>query len=103
LPQGTITAPAPGGPLDETKSGPAGGDAMKPITAPPSGAFAPPTGAAATGVASQNSARVGRRPVGCNARGRFSHNTDGLGRESSEQHCRRPNAGRRHAASQFIE
>ena len=29
--------------------------------------------------------------------------TDGLGRESSEQLCRRPNAGRRHAASQFIE
>jgi peptidoglycan endopeptidase LytF len=59
LPQGTITAPAPGGPLDETKSGPAGGDAMKPITAPPSGAFAPPTGAAATGVASQNSPASG--------------------------------------------
>lgn len=59
LPQGTITAPAPGGPLDETKSGTTGGDAMKPITAPPAGAFAPPSGAAATGVAGHGSPTTG--------------------------------------------
>lgn len=46
LPDGTVTAPGPGeGPTD-TKSGPAGGEAIKPISAPPSGAFAAPSGAA---------------------------------------------------------
>jgi nucleoid-associated protein YgaU len=73
LPDGTVPVPAPGEGPGETKSGPTGGEAIQPIPAPPSGAFAAPSGAAATakpvvtpptGTAGSGGGTSGPNPIG---------------------------------------